>query len=236
MPVQRFPTTFALATVALIFGVVGIANETEVTPLFTGLVIIQALSLIGSPRYPFASITTYIAAFIGTLLAGHSTGLEIFLGIFLITALIATDRQLLAAVIATTITLGGFYSPIKGHIHFDLIALFIFLTIILLAYLLGFWINRNHKQRHHDQLLRKSRIQELTSLLHDTIASDLTSLIVQLETLALTTPQRHKELKKAAHTARNTLDRIRQLLTTLNTQPNTRPTASFPNTDLTPVW
>ena len=217
MLAQRFPTTLALPALALIFSGTSIISGTNITPLITTLIILQALSLITSPNHPRTSAATFTASFIGALLAGHSTGLELFLGIFLITTITAFGDHLLAVLIAATITFGGFYSPANSRVEFDIGAAIIFLTIITLAYLLGFWI-------------QQTRQKQLTSLLHDTIAADLTSVIVQLEKLAITTPERNAELKNTARTAREALDKTRQLLTTLNTQPETHPAPSLPTT------
>ena len=230
MLVERLPTTVILATLALIFSGASILNEHSITPLITFLIITQALSLIVAPRHPHISTGIYITAVLGALLAGHSTGMELFLGVFLITAITATGHHLLALLIAVTITLGGFYSPAEAHFNFEAIALMIFCIIVTLAYLLGLWIHRNHQQHLNTQRTQQARRQQLTSLLHDSIAADLTSVIVQVEKLAITTPQRHDELKEIARTARNALDRTRQLLTTLNTHPNSEPTTSLPIT------
>ncbi|WP_246815794.1 MULTISPECIES: sensor histidine kinase [Corynebacterium] len=225
---QRLPTTVILASLALIFSGASILNESPRTPLITVLIMTQALSLIVAPRYPRISTGIYITAFLGALLAGHSTGVELFLGVFLITAITATNHHLLTLLVAVTITLGGFYSPHEAHFTFEAITLMIFCTIATLAYLLGLWIHRNHQQHLNTQRIQQARRQQLTSLLHDTIAADLTSVIAQAEKLAVTTPQRQDELKGVAGTARNALDRTRQLLTTLNTHPNTEPTNSLP--------
>lgn len=225
MIVQRLPVTLILAALALIFSGASILDEDPTTPLITALIIIQALSLIAAPHHPHISTGIYLTAFLSALLAGYSTGLELFLGVFLTTTIAATGHHLLAALITAIITLGGFYTPDEAHFTFDPIALMIFCTIIGFAYLLGIWIHCNHQQHLHAQRTQQTRHQQLTSLLHDTIAADLTSVIVQLETLAIITPQRHDEL---THTARTALDRIRQLLTTLNTHPNTESTTSLP--------
>ncbi len=230
MLAQRFPTTLALPALALIFSGTSIISGTNITPLITTLIILQALSLITSPNHPRTSAATFTASFIGALLAGHSTGLELFLGIFLITTITAFGDYLLAVLIAATITFGGFYSPANSRVEFDIGAAIIFLTIITLAYLLGFWIHHNRQLHFQSQRTQQTRQKQLTSLLHDTIAADLTSVIVQLEKLAITTPERNAELKNTARTAREALDKTRQLLTTLNTQPETHPAPSLPTT------
>lgn len=230
MNVQRFPTTLALAALALIFSSISIIADAKVTPLITALIIIQALSLITSPSHPCPSAAAFIISFAVALLVGHSTGIEIFLGVFLITAITATGHFILSTLIAVSITLGGFYSPLKSRIEFDPVALIIFLTIITLAYLLGFWIQHNYQQRLASQCAQQDQRKQLTRLLHDTIAADLTSLIVQLEKLAITTPERHTELKNTACKARDSLNNVRQLLTALNTQSDTSPTPNLPTT------
>lgn len=227
---QRFPSILIIATLALAFSGIGILYEKPSTPLITALIIVQALSLIAAPNHPHISITAYIVAFITALLAGHSTGLEIFLGVFLITIIASIGHHLLAALIIVTITLGGFYSPTETQIKLDLVALVIFLTIAILAYLFGFWVHRNHQHHQRAQHLQQDRRRQLTSLLHDTIAADLTSVIVQLEKLAITASDHQDELSSTAGTARNALNRTRQLLATLNAQPDTRPTPSLPST------
>lgn len=51
---------------------------------------------------------------------------------------------------------------------------------------------------------------------------------MQAEKLAITTPQRTDGLQELAGTARNALDRTRQLLSTLNTHPISTPAVSLP--------
>ena len=148
---QRLPTTLALSALALIFSGAGVLQHYPTTPLFTALIIIQALSLIVAPNHPRISTATYIAAFITALLVGYSTGFELFLGVFLITALTATGHPILAILSATTITLGGFYSPTNARIEFDIGAVIIFITIIALAHLLGLWIHHTHQQHLNSQ-------------------------------------------------------------------------------------
>lgn len=230
MLAQRLPTTLILSALALIFSGAGIIQHYPTTPLFTALIIVQALSLIAAPNHPRISTATYIAAFITALLASYSTGFELFLGVFLITAITTAGHHILAILSATIITLGGFYSPTNARVEFDIGAMTIFITIIALAYLLGLWIHHTHQQHLNSQRTQRIRRQQLTSLLHDTIAADLTSVIVQLEKLAITTPERNAELKNVARTSRDALDKTRQLLTTLNTQPNSGSTPSLPTT------
>ncbi|STC65481.1 two-component system sensor histidine kinase [Corynebacterium diphtheriae] len=134
----------------------------------------------------------------------------------LVTALIITQALSLIAALNHPHISTGIYS-----------AAIIFLTIIAFAYLIGLWIRHTHQQHLNIQRTQRTRQTQLTSLLHDTIAADLTSVIVQLEKLAITTPERNAELKNAAHTARGALDKTRQLLTTLNTQSNIHPAPSF---------
>lgn len=226
MPEQRFPATLILSTLALIFSGAGILQNTT-TLLVTALIITQALSLIAALNHPHISTGIYSAAFIAALLVGYSAGFEIFLGVFLIATIIATDHLILAGSITVIITLGGFYSPTNKRFEFDIGAAIIFLTIIAFAYLIGLWIRHTHQQHLNIQRTQRTRQTQLTSLLHDTIAADLTSVIVQLEKLAITTPERNAELKNAAHTARGALDKTRQLLTTLNTQSDIHPAPSL---------
>ncbi|MGM1323635.1 sensor histidine kinase [Corynebacterium macclintockiae] len=231
MPTQRLPTTAILASLALIFSGASLFNEDSPTPLITTVLIVsQALSLILAPVTPRIIAGIYITTFLAALLTGHSAGLELFLGIFFITTITATGHHLLALLIAVTITFGGFYSPNKANFTFELIALMVFCTIITLAYLLGLWIHRNQQQHLDTKRAQLARRQQLTSLLHDTIAADLTSVIAQVEKLAITTPQHRDELRSVARTARNALDQTRQLLTALNTSSNAEPTTSLPIT------
>ena len=148
---QRLPTTLTLSALALIFSGAGVIQHNPTPPLFTALIIVQALSLIVAPNHPRISTATYIAAFITALLVGYSTGFELFLGVFLITALTATGHPILAILSATTITLGGFYSPTNARIEFDIGAVIIFITIIALAHLLGLWIHHTHQQHLNSQ-------------------------------------------------------------------------------------
>ena len=57
---QRLPTTLALSALALIFSGAGVLQHYPTTPLFTALIIIQALSLIVAPNHPRISTATYI--------------------------------------------------------------------------------------------------------------------------------------------------------------------------------
>ena len=64
--------------------------------------------------------------------------------------------------------------------------------------------------------------------MHDTIAADLTSLVVQLEKLAIATPALHNSLKDTAHTARSALEHTQQLLNALDTHSSKLHPPSFP--------
>lgn len=226
---QRFPTTLLIAALALVFSSVGMLYERPATPLVAIFIVIQSLSVISASSRPRISTTVYLMSFTAALLAGHSTGVELFLGVFLIAIVTAIGRNFLAALIIFIITLGGFYSPTEESIKVDLVALIIFLTIASLAYFLGFWIHGNHQQRQHAENLHRIRSQKLAGLLHDTIAADLTSVIVRVEKLAIVEVGNQDELKSIAITARSALDKIRQLLSTLNSQPNACNTPSLPN-------
>ncbi|WP_293773514.1 histidine kinase [uncultured Corynebacterium sp.] len=227
---QRIPTTALIAALAFIFSSVGMLYERPTTPLVTALILAQAFSLILASSRPRISTTIYLMSFAAALLAGRSAGIELLLGVFLVAIVASVGHRLLSVAIIPIITLGGFYSPIEAHVQFDFVALIIFLTITALAYFLGFWVYRNYQQHQHAQHLYQTRRQQLASLLHDTIAADLTSVIMRLEKLAIVESENQEELKSIASTARSALDGIRQLLETLNARPGVSRTLSLPGT------
>ncbi len=230
MAIHRFPTTLVLTAIAIVFSGASIISDKTMPPAVSALIIVQAMSLIASPNHPHKGTALYIAAFLGAIILGHSTGLELFLGVFLITTITATGHSLLTALVIATITLGGFYTPATSGFTFELGAMTIFFTIIILSYLVGFWIHRNHRQHLATVRAQQEQRTHLSSLLHDTIAADLTSVIVRLEKLAIHSPEHRNELRGSAQTARDALKTTRKLLDTLNANLDSYPAPPLPMT------
>lgn len=227
---QRIPITILITIIAFIFGGVSMLYEGPTTPLVTALILTQACGLILAYSRPRIGTAIYLMSFAAALLAGRSTGLELFLGVFLVAVVASVGHRILASSIIPIITIGGFYSPIEAHVKFDLVALFIFLTITTLAYFLGFWVYNNYQLHQQSQHMHRTRRRRLANLLHDTIATDLTSVIVRLEKLAIVESANQEELKSISITARSTLNKTRQLLETLNARPSSSRTQSLPGT------
>ena len=226
---MRLPVGAALMTIAVLLCAFRLLPFGNTDAVGVALFIVQAACLPLAVQYPRGSAALYSLSFAVAIVLGYSPGIMLFAVLFLIVTITSVGRHGAAIALTLVVTILGFYSADEQRFIVDSTALLIFFFLAISALSTGWWIWRVRKQRVEDNIKADLRRREITSLLHDTVAADLTSLIVKLEKLAITTPERSDELTHAAQTARSAVTHTRALLGELNAPESERgSTASVP--------
>lgn len=226
---MRLPVGAALAAIAVLLCAFRVFPPGNTDVVGAAFLIVQALCLPLAVQYPRVAAAIYTVSFPASVVLGYSPGIMFFGALFLIVTLNSIGHHRFSATVACITAVFGFYSADEQRFIVDSTALLIFIFLAISAFSTGWWIWRVRKQRIDDNIKADLRRKEITSLLHDTVAADLTSLIVKLEKLAITTPERSDELTRAAQTARSAVTNTRALLGELNAPESERgATASVP--------
>lgn len=146
----------------------------------------------------------------------------------MVTVVTAQRRYKTGVVLAVFTTLLGFYSPDKKSFSVDSQSVTIFSLMMVCAFAVGWFINTVNTKERQRHLQIRQRKAEVAGLLHDTVAADLTALIVRLEALAIATPEIEQALQKCATTARKSIGGIRALVDELNAQAINHQQATVP--------
>ncbi len=197
-------------------------------------IIVTASMLPLSVRFPVAAASVFLCVTVAADALGSATGTAILLG-FPILGVISAQRSIWFA-LAYTILFWfiGFYSFAENRFYFDPYTAIVATVLMLIAFLCGWWIRHELTRRYVDRSWVNTKQNELTVLAHNTIASDLTSLVVRLEALGLHRPELRHELEPLAATARQTIEDVRALIEALQVPENSkqRQTSSDPVTSL----
>lgn len=192
-------------------------------------IIVTASMLPLSVRFPVAAASVFLCVTVAADAFGSATGTAILLG-FPILGVISAQRSVwFALAYAVLFWFIGFYSFEEHHFYFDPYTATVATVLMLIAFLCGWWIRHELARRYVARSWVDTKQNELTVLAHNTIASELTSLVVRLEALGLRRPELRDELEPCAETARQTIEDVRALIEALQApeSPNQRPT--FPD-------
>lgn len=223
----RFSLRVFTASFLLLFCVIFWAARvfilSAVTPGTGVIFLVVSLCLPLSVYAPKTAASIFTALFTFISFTDRNPEILVFTALALIASITALGHKKLSLVIGFFITALGFYSTDHQAFIIEPPAAIVFLILIISAYGIGWAIQylKTEKQKNQVKLLFKNR--EIKRWLHDDIAADLTSLIVKLEGLAITTPQRATELKFCASTARKSIFETRRVLRQLNISNSTSP-------------
>lgn len=193
-------------------------------------IIVTASMLPLSVRFPVAAASVFLCVTVAADALGSATGTAILLG-FPILGVISAQRSVwFALAYAILFWFIGFYSFEEHHFYFDPYAATVATVLMLIAFLCGWWIRHELARRYVARSWIDTKQNELTVLAHNTIASELTSLVVRLEALGLRRPELRDELEPCTDTARQTIGDVRALIEALQApeNPNQRPTFHAP--------
>lgn len=166
--------------------------------------------------FPRCAAISYLLLLAYIAFRGLNPGFLILTSVVLLAITIAQRRSVTGAIFAALIVLLGFYSPEHHRFEGDPESIIAFTSMLALAALIGWWVDNSHTQQRKSEEISRQRRRELSALLHDTVAADLTSLTVRLEALAITTPDRVSQLQKCAQLARKAMAETRTLLEELH--------------------
>lgn len=192
-------------------------------------IIVTASMLPLSVRFPVAAASVFLCMTVAADALGSATGTAILLG-FPILGVISAQRSIwFALAYAILFWFIGFYSFAENRFYFDPYTAIVATVLMLIAFLCGWWIRHELNRRYVDRSWVSIKQGELTILAHNTIASDLTSLVVRLETLGLRRPELRHELEPCAATARQAIADVRALIEALQIPESSNQRPPFPD-------
>lgn len=177
---------------------------------------------------PTVAALGHLALFAVASFSARSPDLVTLTSVLMVTVVTAQRRYKTGVVLAVFTTLLGFYSPDKKSFSVDSQSVTIFSLMMVCAFAVGWFINTVNTKERQRHLQIRQRKAEVAGLLHDTVAADLTALIVRLEALAIATPEIEQALQKCATTARKSIGGIRALVDELNAQAINHQQATVP--------
>lgn len=207
LSVMRGEVTVPAVVVGMLtVGLVAVAPRFPVTASLLSLLLVLSPFVLGDVAPVFSM---FFSALIVEIVVARG---QLAVGLFLVIA-----QWALSTVDATT-----------GVLFTDPVALAAVTFILLTAYAAG-WFRHNHRRRQED-LRRELALQEqrqrteLARDLHDSVATSLTSVVMQAQALNLATPQSEESsyrqgLDNISDSARDALTHLRTMLRLLNEEP-----------------
>lgn len=109
----------------------------------------------------------------------------------------------------------GFYSIEEQRFSADPYAIATHGTFLGIAFFCGWWLRTELERRYVKRAKVRRERDELAILTHNTVAAELTSLVVRLEVLAMENPHLKSQLEACADSARCTISDVRVLIETM---------------------
>lgn len=146
----------------------------------------------------------------------------IVLSCFFLGVVGAKNRKLLSLFSLVVLLIGGLFDSDKGEINTDLAGFIVWLTLLGLCLILG-WFIGNRKKNHLDSLKRqedalREQRSHMAMSLHDSVVSHLTSVVMKSEATAakqLDNLQIKDDLEVIAESGRYALLQMRELIDVL---------------------
>ncbi|EEI17759.1 histidine kinase [Corynebacterium lipophiloflavum DSM 44291] len=205
-------------------GVLAIMITLAITPMswLQLLANLTAVALLASAqRWPILSGLAMVALFVFISGVEDARGLAIILSApFLVSLIAMVGRPRFAAGIAVAIGYISSTSPFTGRwIPNDFTSVAVYVVALTAGWWGGIYLRRQRLQHAaHQQQLRnelEERRERLAQVLHDSVATTLTSVVMRAETLALTSIDNEQARETAEHIAdetRQAMQEVRHLL------------------------
>lgn len=189
-----------------------------------------AITLPISVWYPTLAVASFLLLIALLEVAGTYADLLVLLGYPLMGSLAAQRNIWWCLAYGTAFTALGFYSLEEQKFSADPYAITTHATLLVIAFFCGWWLRTELQRRYVKRAEVRRERDEMAVLTHNTVASELTSLVVRLEVLAMENPQLGKQLEACADSARRTISDARVLIETMRaaTFSNPRSTAAQP--------
>lgn len=175
----------------------------------------------------FPMLATIVFLLLLTVLeiAGTYAELLVLLGFPLLGSLAAQRNLWWCVAYSVAFSALGFYSIDKQKFSTDPYAIATHVTLLGIAFTCGWWLKTVLKRRYVKRTKVQRERDELAILTHNTVAAELTSLVVRLEVLAMENPQLKKQLEASADSARRTISDVRVLIDSMRSTTFSSPKA-----------
>ena len=199
-----------------------------------------AVTLPISVWYPTLAVAAFILLLSLLEVAGTYAGLLVLLGYPLMGSLAAQRSIWRCLAFGTAFTALGFYSMEEQKFIADPYAITTHATLLGIAFFCGWWLRTELHRRYVKRAKVRRERDALAILTHNTVAAELTSLVVRLEVFAMENPQLGTQLEACADSARRSISDVRVLIETMRADTTSRrrstpiqPDVSIRTSDLT---
>lgn len=174
-----------------------------------------ALTLPISVWYPTIASASFLLLLFLLEHAGTYADLLVLLGYLLMGSLAAQRSIWWCLAYGAAFSTLGFYKVEEQRFSADPYAVVTHAAFLAIAFLCGWWIRTELHRRYVKRAEVRRERDDLAILTHNTVAAELTSLVVRLEVLAMENPQLRKQLEACADSARGTIYDVRVLIETM---------------------
>ncbi len=190
--------------------VISVIAEQEMVHALAGVVLLTSIPL--ALRFPTIACTLFTVCFAALVMSGRSPGLLFFVVFLLVFVVAAQGRLVLAVLTFSFVGLLGFYSSELGTFTFEVVSGLLFALFGAIALSAGYWYFRHDELSKAREAFVRQRNEQVQQLLHDSVAADLTAMVVRLEGMAIRKPELSTELGECAHLARRSIKQTRALI------------------------
>ncbi|MEJ6549890.1 histidine kinase [Corynebacterium sp. USCH3] len=246
LPLLRASRVTRLGVVETVLAVALTLVEPLETPgtASTGAVVVALLTLVlvaGAARFPVAASMLSLLLVLSTFITDGTVPLySIFFTMLIVEIVAASGQILLAGSLALAHWALSAVDPQAGTVSTDVAALTIVALVLAAAHMIG-WSRASHRRQQEKlraSLAAHERQQrlELARELHDSVATSLTSVVMQAQALTLlpsaggdtdgdagadtSADTRHRGLESISETSRTALSNLRTMLQLLNERPD----------------
>lgn len=181
---------------------------------------------------PVLAATSFLLLLTLLEIAGTYGELLVLLGYPLMGSLAAQRSFWWCAAYGVSFSALGFYSIEERKFSADPYSIATHLTFLIIAFSCGWWIKTELQRRYVKRAKVRRERDELAILTHNTVAAELTSLVVRLEVLAMENPHLRKQLEACADSARCTISDVRVLIETMRAATFSSPKTAPPQPDI----
>jgi len=190
--------------------------------------------------FPVLATTAFLILLTLLETAGMYAELLVLLGYPLMGSLAAQRSLGWCVAYGVVFSVLGFYSIDEQRFSTDPYATATHVTLLGIAFSCGWWSKTELQRRYVKRAKVRREREELAILTHNTVAAELTSLVVRLEVFAMENPQLKEQLEACADSARRTISDVRVLIETMRAStfsspgsPGTQPDIAIKTMDLT---
>lgn len=182
--------------------------------------------------FPVLATTAFLILLTLLETAGTYAELLVLLGYPLMGSLAAQRNLGWCVTYGVVFSVLGFYSIDEQRFSTDPYAIATHVVLLGIAFSCGWWSKTELQRRYVKRAKVRRERDELAILTHNTVAAELTSLVVRLEVLAMENPQLKKQLEESADSARRTISDVRVLIESMRSATFSNPKSEATQPDI----